>query len=493
MDEVLPGSLLLEVLMWLDDESDLARCRMVSKRLRETVRQVPSVKLSCSYGRYLKTRRAAAASAAAAGTAPGDAMHDAAPPPPVPVPVPVPTPFKTIVTRTLLDRQRVEGVTLEMEDAIQRQPNNQDQEASKTDMWLTEPSFLRAWLPHVAPSLRRLSITDFVHQAQGQATPILTVLSSTCKELRHLELGNLSLQDACRDVACMPHLTSLTLECVGLGDADLAAIMRNVPALQSLSLISVFGLQELTVEGACLLSCCLILTSTPQNVTVRAPKLSELRLFLCPGPERLIIQAPMLASLEVFTEKRPGAVFAVAHTCFLKTLLLISPDLTCVTDFRGGAFISNMVFEAPILAFNESGAWEGILIQPRVRLPDFRQLSVGFPCLDTLFLGPGLWYAMESDADVKKQLGSGWPTLRKLVLHVLLINYDSSLHLLEMLVKSLPSLQALEMYFHSESNSGAKLQLISNMEERFNHVHFKSGTWKDLVWADHIKSSTLLL
>ena len=55
----------------------------------------------------------------------------------------------------------------------------------KTDLWLSDPYFLRKWLPAMKSTLEHLCIVDYGQQAIIRRSSLIKILSQSCKYLFH--------------------------------------------------------------------------------------------------------------------------------------------------------------------------------------------------------------------------------------------------------------------------------------------------------------------
>ncbi|OVA11756.1 hypothetical protein BVC80_41g49 [Macleaya cordata] len=127
----LPPSLQLEILNRLNESTDLARCRLVSKTLDNLSYDVSSLNIICSHDRYLKSR------------SPETQSHI--------------TPFKSIAWREISMIDNLEA----------------------DDLFFMDDDFVSEWLPEIGGRLKSISIANFQIQARrsDRASKILNLIS----------------------------------------------------------------------------------------------------------------------------------------------------------------------------------------------------------------------------------------------------------------------------------------------------------------------------
>lgn len=155
MDE-LPPSLVLEILSRLTDSTDLARCRVVSKTFNTLSHDVRSINLFCSMSRYLKSRS--------------------------PETGQLVTPFKTVFKDLVHRCGRLDSVSLGVDKSLGG-ISFDDVEDESDDLYLTDCTFVKAWLPRIAQDLKSLSISDFWVQSCWRRSEALSLISSSCEFL----------------------------------------------------------------------------------------------------------------------------------------------------------------------------------------------------------------------------------------------------------------------------------------------------------------------
>nr|DAD42661.1 TPA_asm: hypothetical protein HUJ06_000891 [Nelumbo nucifera] len=185
MDE-LPPAIVLEILNRLNDSVDLARCRLASKTLNAVSCDVRSLKILCSFDRYLKSKR------------------------------------------------NIEFITIGVEKPFWGIPDDESD-----DLYLTTVNFVSQWLSAISRQLKSLAISNFWIQSSCSGLIFVFFVGHSLLEL---EVKNAWL--SVEGLKSMPVLTSLTLEFIRLDDEDLDKVNECFPSLQVLNLISVGGLRN---------------------------------------------------------------------------------------------------------------------------------------------------------------------------------------------------------------------------------------------------------
>jgi hypothetical protein len=124
------------------------------------------------------------------------------------------------------------------------------------------------------------------------------------KGLRTLELRNMYLDT--NDLEELPNVTSLTLRCIKVTDRALTEINEAMPALETMALVSVFGVQEAKIVSSRMKVLCLGLSTSARVVDLDLPRVEKLQLKMT-CPELLRVCAPNLMYVAVCMEKREGA------------------------------------------------------------------------------------------------------------------------------------------------------------------------------------------
>lgn len=421
IDEMLPEAMLMEVLSRLPDARDLARCAVVNQFFRSSSTQVRAVRFTCRQANMLPREGGM-----------------------------VVTPFKETVTSVLGRLNGVEDLRLEIGEKIQGQKYKQE-ELDKTSLWLSERSFVSKWVPFVSRTLQHLCLVDYGQQAIFKPSPLLQTLSSLCPNLQTLEVRNMYLD--CRDCQIMPKMKSVTLRCVKLSEAGLKDISRCMPNLVFLSLVTVVGLKEAEMKSDRLEVLCLGLATKVSSVKLESNSLVKLQLKMhC--PEKLKVISPNLRSLALCMGQNRTLEFEKVSE--LEELLMGASEFSTLARLtETNAALRKVFLDIPCMSFEESGKWKGVLQQVPLIVPNMEAIRVCCPRLETMSVGPGLWYSFEQSMTNRDSEGDlvlpKWPTLKRLILHVIVTNLDTSLGLLRALMKAVPSLTVLEVYVHESS------------------------------------------
>jgi hypothetical protein len=454
IDEVLPEAMLMEILSRLPDAWDLVNCAAVNRIFRSTYRHVKVV-------RFLYKRE--------------DSRRKGEPS----------VSFKETVAGTIQHLTSVENLRLEIEDAMQAS-RYKDEDCDIYSLWLSQQSFIYQWLPPwVSKSLQTLTVIDYGQQAIFHATPLLQILAAECKQLRTLELRNMFLD--CRKLGeqdKLTKLTTLTLRCVKLTDTGLSDLNRCMPNLDTLTLVTVVGLREAEFKSDNLKVLCLGLATKVKSVKLVVKHLVKLQLKMA-CPDKLTVEAPDLECLAVCMDKRDKTQVEFQKVRLLKELLMGASEFSTLTNLSSCNQLLEKVFlDVPCMAFEDSGLWKGVLTNVPLAIPNMEEIRSCCPNLQTLSVGPGLWYALEeehkealnsrNESALKERLK--WPTLRRLIVHLIVQKKENSMGLLTALVRSLPSLTLLEVYVHKDSK--VDFQDFSRMKLQFSHLELKCDSWK---------------
>lgn len=157
--EELPPPLIVEILGRLADSAELARCRLVSKNLNALSYEVASVHLICTLSRYLKSR------------AP-ETKH-------------LVTPFKAVFSTLVRNSRTLESVSIGVDKSL-GSISYDDVEDESDDLYLTDVSFVREWLPEIGGGLKSLSLSDFWVQSCWRKSEVLSLISSCCEFRVHV-------------------------------------------------------------------------------------------------------------------------------------------------------------------------------------------------------------------------------------------------------------------------------------------------------------------
>jgi hypothetical protein len=297
------------------------------------------------------------------------------------------------------------------------------------------------------------------------------------KGLQHLELRNMYLDTS--DLEVLPKVQSLTLRCIKMTDKSLTEINRAMPALVTLALVSVFGVQEARISSPNLQVLCLGLSTSAKTVDLDLPTCTKLQLKMT-CPDALRVCAPQLAYVAVCMEKRDDAVVEFDNVHNLKELLFGASHFHTLSKLMlTNRSLEKLFLDVPCMSLGEDGKWEGVLDQIPRALPDIDALRDSCPALHTLSVGPGLWHSMEEAfiADPELATFRRWPALSKLIVHMVVQSLEPSVAVLQCLVAAVPSLDCLQVYVHLDSP--VDLPLFGAVcRERIGGQSLQLGTWK---------------
>lgn len=150
----LPPSLLLEILSRLPDSSDLARCRLTCKTLNSLSYDLTSLKLVCSFDRYIKSRSSPS----------------------------IITPFKSIINNLVFKLSFLDSISIGVDEVLQG-VSWDDLEDDSDDLHLTDVNFVSGWLPAVGEGLQSLCFCDFWVQSCWKRSLVLSLISRSCKSI----------------------------------------------------------------------------------------------------------------------------------------------------------------------------------------------------------------------------------------------------------------------------------------------------------------------
>lgn len=280
------------------------------------------------------------------------------------------------------------------------------------------------------------------------------------------------------DLKILPKLQSLTLRCIKMTDKALTDINRAMPALVTLALVSVFGVQEARISSPTLQVVCLGLSTSAKAVDLHLPACTKLQLKMT-CPDSLRVRAPQLAYVAVCMEKRDGSVVEFDSVHNLKELLFGASHFQTLTKLmRTNPILEKLFLDVPCISLGEDGKWEGVLDQVPRTLPDIEGLRASCPALQTLSVGPGLWHAMEESFAAEVATFRRWPALSKLIVHMVVQSAESSVAVLQSLAAALPSLERLEVYVHLDSPVDLQRFWELCHEQIVSHTRLQLGTWK---------------
>ncbi|QCD85202.1 hypothetical protein DEO72_LG2g5561 [Vigna unguiculata] len=417
MMEELPESLLVEIVSRLTDTTDVARCRAVSKGLNAASYEVRWLNLVCSMSRYLKSRSP-------------ETKHHV-------------TPFKTVFSH-LVSRSTstLDSVSLGVDRALGG-VSFDDVEDESDDLYLTDMSFIREWLPSISHALKSFSVSDFWVQSCWRRSEALSLISSTCHNLVKLVVRNawLSVDGLC----LMPTLRYLTLEFVRLDDEDLSRINACFPNLTQLSLIGVGGLKEPKINFLHLTTFQWSVSNAPLSLIICAPCLVDFDLR-CIKPRLVVLEAPSLTNFNLSLENT-DELSMFRHCGTVKRLTL---------DLVGR--------------------------REQVEAAEFGidTLLDCFPNITCLNLGPGAWHVMENSfrrGGLKD--GIGMKMIKQLIAHLVVHEVEVTLAFISSVLDKSTQLSDVSLLIHRDVDSYVAGGLISSCRSKFPRVRWRWGIWKE--------------
>ncbi|CAM6026640.1 unnamed protein product [Sphagnum balticum] len=383
------------------------------------------------------------------------------------------TTFRRAVEQDLQTKLHILQLRIEIEPKLQSKSVGAD-EREQSDFWLSDPGHLYNWVPSVAHSLQHLCIVDYGHQAIGRVSPILKILSHYCKHLKTIDLRNMCIDT--NECIEMSELTSFTLRCVKInGDAlnDFSDKMKN---LQTLALLGVFGIGAGHLVLQQLKVLCLGLSTKAKVVTMELPSLTKLQLKMA-CPDEMSITAPNLKYVAFNLEVSASLALRFVDVKIMQELLYGASKFVALSDLvRGNLFLNKVFLDIPCMALGEDGKWLGVLKEVALNIPSFTTLQQECPNLKILNVGPGLWYSMESNIEIVKNV-QRWPRIETLILQMIPQKKNTSVMLLKALLTAMnDTLVNLEIFVHTSSpvNSGEFFEVI---QDQVRHLNLKQRPW----------------
>lgn len=440
--EDLPPPILLEILSRLGYSADLASCRLACRALRSLSYDVQSVRLVCSYERFLRSR--------------APETRDRT------------VPFKSLVANlaSLLSGGGLESLSLGIERHVAPNAWEEDDFDDSDDLHLTAADFVSRWLPLVGRRLRSLSISDYWIQSCWRRSEALSLISDCCDGLLNLEIRNAWL--SIEGLKPMLKLTTLTLEFIRLDDEDLDKVNECFPSLQVLNLVGVGGLKEPRIHLSQLKICRWTVSNFPLSLTIDAPNLIELELK-CVEPKALVLKTPSLSDFNLKIRK-PSGVMQLESSLYLKSLRMESSDLRSLTQvFMGSNTVKKLELESP-------GCIKSDELLDTVTFGD---LVSAFPNMDHLKLGPGAWVELERSFEPRGiGIACEWRSLKKLMVHLPLLESDIKF-ISFMLVNLCTQFCEVAIFIHADASAATRKHFISNCISNFPKVRWKWGMWKE--------------
>ncbi|KAE9607600.1 hypothetical protein Lal_00026667 [Lupinus albus] len=438
--ENLPSSLVLEILSRLTDSTDLARCKLVSKTLNTVSHDIRSVTLFCSMSRYLKSRSP-------------ETKH-------------LVTPFKTVFTDLVRRSRSVDTVSLGVDRALGT-VSFDDVEDECDDLYLTDFSFFKEWLPLICEGLKSLTVSDFWVQSCWRRSDALSLISSSCSTLVKLVIRNAWL--SVDSLNSMPTLTNLTLEFVRLDDEDLSRISSSFPNLIELNLIGVGGLKEPKINLLHLRTCQWSVSNAPLSLIICAPNLVDFHLK-CIKPRLIVLEAPLLYTFNLSLENTDELNLKNCTNieCLQLNIECLSPGFLC-SMFRHCSTVKRLTVDL-------------VIKTDRVEVTEFGldTLLDFFPNISYLNLGPGPWFVMESSfckGGLKESIGM--KTLKELVAHLVVNEIESTLAFVFCILDKCMKCSDVSLLIHRDVDSYVASNLISTCGSKFPRVKWRWGIWKE--------------
>jgi hypothetical protein len=300
--------------------------------------------------------------------------------------------------------------------------------------------------------------------------------------LKTIDLRNMCIEtNECTE---MPELTSFTLRCVKINNDALNDFSDKMKNLQTLALLGVFGIGTGHLKLQQLKILCLGLSTKAKVVTMELPSLTKLQLKMA-CPEDMSITAPNLKyvafNLEVPVAVNPEAGLGSLALRFvdvknMQELLYGASKFVALSDLvLGNRYLNKLFLDIPCMALGEDGKWLGVLKEVRLNIPSFTTLQQECPNLEVLNIGPGLWYAMESNIETVKNV-QRWPQVRTLILQMIPQKMETSVMLLETLVTEIDTLVKLDIFVHTSSpvNSG---EFFETIQDQVQHLNLNKKSW----------------
>ncbi|XP_057968990.1 F-box/LRR-repeat protein At4g29420 [Malania oleifera] len=432
MDD-LPPPLILDILTRLSDSADLAHCRAASKTLNAVAGDVRSVNLLCTFDRFLKLRSLTTKTMV--------------------------TPFKTVLKNLVLSSRDLESVSVGV-DRLLRGIDYDDVEDESDDLYLTDVGFVAEWLPRIGERLRSLLISDYWVQSCWRRSEVLSLISSCCQSLLHLELKNAWL--SVDGLKPMLSLTSLTLEFIRLDDEDLNKVNECFPSLQVLNLIGVGGLKEPNIHLLHLKTCQWTVSNAPLSLTIHAPNLIDLKLK-CVKPKLLVLKTPFLSKLHLVIDE--AGKFEAKEFLNLKTLQLeCSSVCSLASAFASGRTIKKLIVDSPKWAEPFS----------------IKDLFDVFPSVISLTLNSGAWLGMES---CYRHAGledwSRMKNVKEIIAYVVVYDIQSTLAFIFSILDACTNLVDIALLIHREVDADITSRLMSKCTSHCPRLRWRWGMWKE--------------
>ncbi|KAG0601366.1 hypothetical protein M758_11G104800 [Ceratodon purpureus] len=381
--------------------------------------------------------------------------------------------FKDQLVKILEKKHFLVQLRVEVESKLQAKTVPED-EKRRTDFWISDPYFVKKWIPSMKLTLEHLCIVDYGQQAIMRRSTIIKILSENCKRLKTLDLRNMFLDTA--DCVEMPSMLSLTWRCVKVTGGALQDINNIMPKLQTLALLGVFGVERGNLTFIDMKVLCLGLSTPAKDIEMNLPKLEKLQLKMqC--PQKLIINASILKYVAFNLEVMEPSKVELKCMAGLQELLYGASSFITLSNLVDKNPSLNKIFlDIPCMALGEDGRFLGVLKDVPLMLPNFSKLHK-CGALEVLNIGPGLWHCMETNVETLATEET-WPSMSRLILHMIPQSLEPAIRVLQILLR--PSVKFLTIYVHTSSS--VKLEnLKPNIEEivsiRQQHVEVKFFPW----------------
>ncbi|KAG0557192.1 hypothetical protein KC19_11G109000 [Ceratodon purpureus] len=384
-----------------------------------------------------------------------------------------PLKFKDQMVQILVKKRNLVQLRFEVDSRLQSKAVPED-EKRRTDFWISDPYFVRKWIPAMKSTLEHLCIVDYGQQAIMRRSSIIKILSQYCKRLKTLDLRNMFIETS--DCEEMPLMVSLTWRCVKVTGGALQDINTIMPNLQTLALLGVFGVERGVLKFQEIKVLCLGLSTPAKEVTMDLPKLEKLQLKMqC--PQKLIIKASILKYLAFNLEVMEPSKVELKCMAGLQELLYgASSFVTLSSLIEKNPNLKKIFLDIPCMALAEDGRFLGVLKDVPLMLPDFTKLHE-CESLEILNIGPGLWHCMETNVEILESLVK-WPSMSCLILHMIPQNLELTVKVLRMLLRL--SVKFLTIYVHT--SSAVKLDILQPkiktiVSECEQHINEDIKTW----------------
>ncbi|XP_024359856.1 F-box/LRR-repeat protein At4g29420 isoform X1 [Physcomitrium patens] len=379
--------------------------------------------------------------------------------------------LKDTVVNIVSKKRHVERLRIEVEPRLQSKevPEN---ERRRTDFWMSDPYFVREWLPRLGATLQHLCIVDYGKQAIMRRSSVLKIISHNCKLVKTLDLRNMYIDTS--DCEVMSSMLSMTLRCVKVMGGILDDMNKFMPNLQTLALLGVFGVEKGNLKFKNMKVLCLGLSTPAKNVLMDLPSLEKLQLKMqCPKDLRIVapqlkyfafnMEVPEESKVQVCcgdttkvhaTKDLPGGLLELLYgASSFETLALLLE--------RNMRNLRKLYLDIPCMALKEDGTFSTVLKDVPLNLPCFEKLH-NCELLQFFNIGPGLWHSMEIHVE-QLTSRSRWPRMHTLILHMIPHNPESSLRVLQMILG--PSVENLTIYIHKSGPVDCKL-----MKQRIEEI-----------------------